>query len=162
MAGHRAKMDAWRQGWGRNCLCKFQPDLVYLLERHRHRSLLSDGGPATAPDLQYLITDSKSFFHEEKRHLESKLEHLSDHGLGYRYTNSDPAGHYAIVREIIVDPHLACVLQRTKVTGDESFVSKLHLVTLGAATAGPTWPAIFKWTGSSIARPMATSHSREN
>ena len=33
-------------------------------------------------DLQYLITDGKSFFQDEKRDLESKLERLSDHGLG--------------------------------------------------------------------------------
>jgi len=33
-------------------------------------------------DLQYLITDGKSFFHEEKRHLKSKLERLSEHALG--------------------------------------------------------------------------------
>jgi glucoamylase len=83
-------------------------------------------------DLQYLITDGKSFFHEEKRHLKSKFERLSDHALGYRCTNSDPQGHYAIVKEIITDPHLACVLQRTKVTGDESFVSKLRLYALCA------------------------------
>jgi glucoamylase len=83
-------------------------------------------------DLQYLITDGKGFFHEEKRHLESKLEHLSDDGLGYRCTNSDPAGRYAIVKEIIADPHLACVLQHTKLTGDESFVSKLRLYALCA------------------------------
>src|SRR5579863_8012162 len=83
-------------------------------------------------DLQYLITDGESFFHDEKRNLESKLEHLSDHGLGYRCTNSDPAGHYAIVKEIIADPHLACVLQHTKLTGDESFLSKLNLYALCA------------------------------
>ena len=83
-------------------------------------------------DLQYLITDGKSFFHEEKRHLESKLEHLAGHGLGYRCTNSDPDGRYAIVKEIIADPHLACVLQRTKLTGDESFLSKLRLYALCA------------------------------
>ena len=83
-------------------------------------------------DLQYLITDGKSFFHDEKRNLKSKLEHLSDHGLGYRCTNSDPAGHYAIVKEIITDPHLACVLQHTKLTGDESFLSKLRLYALCA------------------------------
>ncbi len=83
-------------------------------------------------DLQYLITDGGSFFHDEKRNLDSKLEHLSDHGLGYRCTNSDPAGHYAIVKEIISDPHLACVLQHTKLTGDESFVSKLRLFALCA------------------------------
>jgi glucoamylase len=78
-------------------------------------------------DLQYLITDGKSFFHDEKRHLKHKFERLSDHTLGYRCKNSDPDGRYAIVKEIITDPHLACVLQRTKVTGDESFISKLQL-----------------------------------
>ncbi len=83
-------------------------------------------------DLQYLVTDGTSFFHEEKRHLKSKLERLSDHALGYRCTNSDPDGRYAIVKEIITDPHLACVLQRTKLTGDEAFVSKLHLYALCA------------------------------
>ena len=36
-------------------------------------------------DLQYLITDGKTFFHEEKRHLKSQCERLSDHALGYRY-----------------------------------------------------------------------------
>jgi glucoamylase len=83
-------------------------------------------------DLQYLITDGKSFFQDEKRDLESKLERLSDHGLGYRCTNSDPAGLYAIVKEIITDPHLACVLQHTKLTGDESFLSTLRLYALCA------------------------------
>ncbi len=83
-------------------------------------------------DLQYLITDGKSFFHDEKRHLKSKLECLPDHGLGYCCTNSDPAGHYAIVKEIIADPHLACILQHTKLTGDESFLAKLRLYTLCA------------------------------
>jgi glucoamylase len=83
-------------------------------------------------DLQYLITDGNSFFHEEKRHLKSKFERLSDHALGYRCTNSDPDGRYAIVKEIITDPHLACVLQRTKLTGDKSFISKLRLYALCA------------------------------
>ena len=83
-------------------------------------------------DLQYLITDGQSFFHDEKRDLESKLERLSDHVLGYRCTNSDPAGRYSIVKEIIADPHLACVLQQTKLTGDESFLSRLRLYALCA------------------------------
>jgi hypothetical protein len=36
-------------------------------------------------DLQYLITDGKTFFHEEKRNLKSICERLSDQSLGYRY-----------------------------------------------------------------------------
>ena len=83
-------------------------------------------------DLQYLITDGLSFFHDEKHYLKSKLEQLLDHGLGYRCTNADPDGRYAIVKEIITDPHLACVLQHTKLTGDESLVSKLKLYALCA------------------------------
>jgi glucoamylase len=83
-------------------------------------------------DLQYLVTDGKSFFHDEKRNLKSKLEQLADHCLGFRCTNSDPEGRYAIVKEIITDPHLACILQHTKLTGDESFLSKLKLYALCA------------------------------
>jgi glucoamylase len=83
-------------------------------------------------DLQYLITDGKTFFHDEKRNLKSKLEQLADHCLGYRCTNSDPEGRYAIVKEIVTDPHLPCVLQHTKLTGDESFLSNLKLYALCA------------------------------
>jgi glucoamylase len=83
-------------------------------------------------DLQYLVTDGKTFFHEEKRHLQSKSERLSDHTLGYRCANSDPDGRYTIVKEIITDPHLACILQHTKIIGDESFISKLRMYALCA------------------------------
>lgn len=83
-------------------------------------------------DLQYLITDGKSFFHEEKRSLSSKLERLDDHALGYRCTNSDPEGRYAIVKEIITDPQRACLLQRTVIRGDPAFTSTLRLYALCA------------------------------
>lgn len=83
-------------------------------------------------DLQYLISDGKSFFHEEKRHLESKVEHLWTHSLGYRITNSDPQGRYAVVKEVIADPHLSCILQHTKLTGEGEFISQLHLYALCA------------------------------
>ncbi len=83
-------------------------------------------------DLQYLVTDGKSFFHEEKRHLVSKFERLSTHTLGYRCTNSDPGGRYSIMKEIITDPHLSCVLERTRLSGDERFISKLRLYALCA------------------------------
>src|SRR6476646_8288118 len=42
-------------------------------------------------DLQYLITDGKTFFHEEKRDLESTVIRGSDHALCFTITNSDPA-----------------------------------------------------------------------
>jgi len=83
-------------------------------------------------DLQLLITDGKTFFHEERRSLDSKTERMSAQGLGYRCTNSDPAGRYTIVKEIIADPQTACVLQRIRLTGDESFLAELHVYALCA------------------------------
>ncbi|MFB2771328.1 glycoside hydrolase family 15 protein [Pelatocladus sp. BLCC-F211] len=83
-------------------------------------------------DLQYLISDGKSFFHEEKRHLRSQVEHLWTHGLGFRITNSDPQGRYAVIKEVIADPHLSCILQHTKLTGEREFISQLHLYALCA------------------------------
>jgi glucoamylase len=81
-------------------------------------------------DLEYLVTDGETFFHEEKRDLVSELEYLDEHVLGYRLTNSDPAGRYRIVKEIIADPHLPCVLIRTRLEGDEKFLKKLRLYAL--------------------------------
>jgi glucoamylase len=66
-------------------------------------------------DLQYLVTDGRSFFHEEKRHLESHTERMSDHALGYRITSADPAGRYRLEKEVITDPHLPVILVRTRV-----------------------------------------------
>ena len=83
-------------------------------------------------DLQYLITDGRSFFHEEKRHLASKFERLSDHTLGYRCTNSDPDGRYTINKEVITDPHLPCVLEHTRLTGSAEFLRQLRLYVLCA------------------------------
>ena len=51
-------------------------------------------------DLQFLVTDGKSFFHEERRHLHSRTETIPP-ALGYRVTNTDPEGRYMIEKEII-------------------------------------------------------------
>lgn len=83
-------------------------------------------------DLQFLISDGKSFFHEEKRHLQTKTERYLPHALGYRVTNSDPEGRYQIIKEIISDPHLPCILQHTNVQGASEFLSQLHFHVLCA------------------------------
>src|SRR6059058_693164 len=49
-------------------------------------------------DAQFLITDGKTFFHEEKRDLKSICERLSGNSLGYRYTNTDSESRYSIIK----------------------------------------------------------------
>jgi glucoamylase len=84
-------------------------------------------------DLQYLVTDGKTFFHEEKRDLTTTVERISGHTLGFHCTNSDPDGRYSIGKEVITDPYLPCVLQRTRLTGpDEKFLTTLKLYALCA------------------------------
>ncbi|MGH7877881.1 MAG: glycoside hydrolase family 15 protein [Candidatus Binataceae bacterium] len=81
-------------------------------------------------DLQYLVTDGETFFHDTHRNLESTIEYLGEHGLGVRIVNADREGRYRIVIEAIADPHQPCVLLETRLEGDPAFVSKLRLYVL--------------------------------
>ena len=87
-------------------------------------------------DLQFLVTDGESFFHEEKRHLRSATERFSHHGLGYRITNADPEGRYSLVKEVLSDPHLPCLLVNATLSGEASFLKRLRLYALCAPHLG--------------------------
>lgn len=83
-------------------------------------------------DLQYLVTDGQSFFHEEKRHLNSQVERIWKDALGYRITNTDPDRRYRVIKEVIADPHLPCVLQHTWLEAEDDLLSQLRLYALCA------------------------------
>ncbi|REK12737.1 MAG: glucan 1,4-alpha-glucosidase [Planctomycetota bacterium] len=87
-------------------------------------------------DLQYMISDGKSFFHDERRDTTCHLEQLSEHSLGFRLTNSNEEYGYRIVKEIITDPHYACLLVHTRLEGDESLLETLNLYALLAPHLG--------------------------
>ncbi len=86
-------------------------------------------------DLQYLITDGETFFHDE-RHLESGTEYLDAIGLGVRIVSSSPDGRYRLVKEVITDPHLPTLLIHTRLEGDAELLKKLHLYVLLAPHLG--------------------------
>ncbi|MCI4336189.1 MAG: glycoside hydrolase family 15 protein [Thermoplasmata archaeon] len=83
-------------------------------------------------DLQYLVTDGETFFAEERRNLESHVERLSDHALGYHITSRDPAGRFSIVKEVISAPHLPVVLQHTRLENHQPSGPALQLYALCA------------------------------
>ncbi len=76
---------------------------------------------------QYLLSDGKSYFQEEQNDLVSEIERMSDHVLGYRITNYDPDGRYAIYKEVIADSGLPCILQYTQLKGNADVLADLHL-----------------------------------
>lgn len=81
-------------------------------------------------DFQFLITDGKSFIHEESRNTYSEIRRISSHVLGYRITNSDHEGRYSIMKEIITDPRLPCVLQHIQLVGYQQFLKNLKMYIL--------------------------------
>ncbi|MDF1521487.1 MAG: hypothetical protein P1P87_01535 [Trueperaceae bacterium] len=88
-------------------------------------------------DLQYLVSDGRTFFREEKLDLvASSVERTSEHTLGYRVTTTDPEGRYAITKEIVSHPRRPCLLQRTHLSGDDAWLSRLHLDALCSPRMG--------------------------
>ncbi|HKV54369.1 MAG TPA: glycoside hydrolase family 15 protein [Candidatus Binataceae bacterium] len=81
-------------------------------------------------DLQFLVTNGTTFFHDTHRDLDSSIEYLGEHGLGVRIINSDRQGRYRLVMELIAEPHLPCLLVDTRLEGDPDFIRKLHLYVL--------------------------------
>ncbi len=81
-------------------------------------------------DLQFLITDGETFFHEERRHLRSVTEYLDANGLGVRIVSHSPDGRYHLFKEVITDPHLPTLLINTRLEGDEELLKRLHLYVL--------------------------------
>lgn len=81
-------------------------------------------------DMQFLITDGRTFFHEEKRDLENAVDCVERDTLGYRIESSDRDGRYRLVKEIIGDPHQPCVLVHARLEGDEEFLSRLRVYAL--------------------------------
>jgi glucoamylase len=81
-------------------------------------------------DLQFLITDGETFFHDTHRDQKTSIEYLGEHGLGVRIINADPDGRYRLVMEVIGDPHQPCVLIDARLEGDPAWLYKLHVYAL--------------------------------
>src|ERR1035438_6776422 len=56
-------------------------------------------------DMQFLITDGETFFHEERRDLIHEFEYIDSDALAVRVHNRDREGRYCLIREMISDPH---------------------------------------------------------
>src|SRR5262245_57398640 len=94
-------------------------------------------------DLQLMVSDGATFFHDELRHVQSEIR-PPDGMLGYVVHSRDPQGLYQFDKEIISDPDLPGLLQRVRFTGDRNVLSRLkayvmcapHLGGSGAGNSG--------------------------
>src|SRR4051794_3960761 len=81
-------------------------------------------------DLQFLVSDGRTFFHDERRHTTAQVEQLSSFALGYRVTNTSSNPPYRIVKEIICDPHYPCLLVHVRLEGESRLIDELQLYVL--------------------------------
>ena len=81
-------------------------------------------------DMQFMITDGKTFFHTEQRDLDTEIECLEPHVPGHRIIKKDREERYRITKDIIADPHQPCVLVHAKIDGDPAWLDQLQVYVL--------------------------------
>jgi glucoamylase len=83
-------------------------------------------------DLQYLVTDGRTFFHDERRNTTSRLDCVDEAALGFEIVNVAENGLYTIRKTLIGHPHQDCVLMRTRFEGDRDVLRRLQVYVLCA------------------------------
>jgi glucoamylase len=83
-------------------------------------------------DLQFLITDGESFFHDERRNFVGETDCLSEAALGFGVLNREKQGRYCIRKTIFGDPHQNCLLLRTQLEASAALLPKLRMYVLCA------------------------------
>ena len=82
-------------------------------------------------DLEFLFSDGKDLFLEEKRDLHYHTERIEP-SQGYRVTSRDPQGRFTLTKEIITEPTRPCVLLHAKLEGNDQFLEGLKTYVLCA------------------------------
>lgn len=82
-------------------------------------------------DFEFLVSDGETFCHEEKRDLIHRIEYPEKACPYYRLTNSDPAGRYRLVKQVLTDPHRSVLIVHGRIEIlDEALRGKLHVYAL--------------------------------
>jgi len=83
-------------------------------------------------DLQFLVTDGESFFHDERRNFVGQSDCISEAALGFTATNREKEGRYSIHKTILGDPHQNCLLIQTHLDAPPELLPKLRMYVLCA------------------------------
>ncbi len=91
---------------------------------------------ACTRDMEFIITDGKDFFSEEKRNARSVADFLTKGVPAYQIINTCNQGFYEIKKEILTDPQRPVLLQKTSFKSLKASPGDYHLyVLLGAHLA---------------------------
>jgi glucoamylase len=83
-------------------------------------------------DLQFLMTDGATFFHDERRDTTSSINCVDETSLGFEIVNVATQPRYTLRKTLIGDPHQDCVLMQTRVEAAPDVLHTLQLYVLCA------------------------------
>ena len=83
-------------------------------------------------DLQFLITDGETFFHDERRNFVGQIDCISEEALGFEVINREKEGRYSIHKTVLGDPHQNCLLVRARLDAPAELAPKLRMYVLCA------------------------------
>jgi glucoamylase len=83
-------------------------------------------------DLQFLITDGETFFHDERRNFVEEIDCITEAALGFEVINLEKEGRYSIHKTVLGNPHQNCLLVRTRLEAPAALLPKLRLYVLCA------------------------------
>jgi len=81
-------------------------------------------------DLQFLITDGETFFHDERRNFVGQIDCISEAALGFEVVNREQEDRYSIHKTILGDPHQTCLLVHTRLEAPPELLPKLRMYVL--------------------------------
>jgi glucoamylase len=83
-------------------------------------------------DLQFLVTDGATFFHDERRNTASTVDCVDEASLGFEIVNTADNPRYTLRKTVIGAPHHDCVLMRTRLEADPDLMKRLQIYVLCA------------------------------
>ena len=83
-------------------------------------------------DLQFLVSDGKTFFHDERRNFVGQIDCVSQSALGFIVSNQEKDGRYSIQKTILGDPHQSCLLLHTRLQAPPELLLNLQMYILCA------------------------------
>jgi glucoamylase len=117
---------------------------------------------ACTRDMGMLVSDGDSYFSEEKRDANHKIEYLATGVPAYRLTNTAKDGRYQIVKEILSDPQRDVVLQKTTFKPLKGSLKDYHLYVLLSPHLGNHGTGNHAWVGDYKGTPMLFAEREAN
>jgi glucoamylase len=83
-------------------------------------------------DLQLLVTDGESFFHDERRSFVGEIDSIDGAALGFDVTKREKEGRYTIRKTVLGDPHQNCLLMHVRLDAPPELLATLRVYVLCA------------------------------